>query len=170
MLIDLERNDLGRVCDPGTVVVDEMMVVESYAHVHHIVSNVTGACVQPFGQECIGLVVVAVTDALPRRRSLTPLVHNTAVDHRPGPMTVSLRITLSRTIAPFGHLHAGRKHAALDRAVDLAAVGEQGAVDVRAWDSRRHRRPLLAAGVDDPVRIVEVEGRILGHRLMLASQ
>jgi anthranilate synthase component 1 len=42
MLIDLERNDLGRVCEPGTVEVDEMMVLESYAHVHHIVSNVRG--------------------------------------------------------------------------------------------------------------------------------
>ena len=42
MLIDLERNDLGRVCEPGTVEVDEMMVLESYAHVHHIVSNVKG--------------------------------------------------------------------------------------------------------------------------------
>jgi anthranilate synthase component I len=42
MLIDLERNDLGRVCLPGTVRVDELMVLESYAHVHHIVSNVRG--------------------------------------------------------------------------------------------------------------------------------
>ena len=42
MLIDLERNDLGRLCVPGSIEVNEMMVLESYAHVHHIVSNVRG--------------------------------------------------------------------------------------------------------------------------------
>jgi anthranilate synthase component 1 len=42
MLIDLERNDLGRISEPGSIVVDELMTVESYAHVHHIVSNVRG--------------------------------------------------------------------------------------------------------------------------------
>jgi anthranilate synthase component 1 len=42
MLIDLERNDLGRICQPGSVIADEIMSVESYAHVHHIVSNVRG--------------------------------------------------------------------------------------------------------------------------------
>jgi anthranilate synthase component 1 len=42
MLIDLERNDLGRLCIPGTIEVNELMTLESYAHVHHIVSNVRG--------------------------------------------------------------------------------------------------------------------------------
>jgi anthranilate synthase component 1 len=42
MLIDLARNDLGRVATGGSVRVDEYMAVETYAHVHHIVSNVTG--------------------------------------------------------------------------------------------------------------------------------
>ena len=42
MLIDLGRNDIGRVCDYGTVKVDELMVIERYSHVMHIVSNVVG--------------------------------------------------------------------------------------------------------------------------------
>ncbi len=42
MLVDLSRNDLGRVCEYGTVTVDELMVVERYSHVMHIVSGVSG--------------------------------------------------------------------------------------------------------------------------------
>ncbi len=42
MLVDLGRNDLGRVCEYGTVGVDELMVVETYSHVLHIVSQVSG--------------------------------------------------------------------------------------------------------------------------------
>lgn len=42
MLVDLERNDLGRVCQYGSVEVDELMVIEKYSHVMHIVSNIKG--------------------------------------------------------------------------------------------------------------------------------
>lgn len=42
MLVDLERNDLGRVCEYGSVHVNELMVLEEYSHVFHIVSNVRG--------------------------------------------------------------------------------------------------------------------------------
>ncbi len=42
MLLDLERNDLGKACRAGTVKVDELMVLERYSHVTHIVSNVCG--------------------------------------------------------------------------------------------------------------------------------
>jgi anthranilate synthase component 1 len=42
MLVDLGRNDIGRVCDYGTVQVSELMTIEKYSHVMHIVSNVTG--------------------------------------------------------------------------------------------------------------------------------
>ena len=42
MLVDLGRNDLGRVCQPGTVEVKDLMVIERYSHVMHIVSQVEG--------------------------------------------------------------------------------------------------------------------------------
>lgn len=42
MLVDLARNDLGRVCVPGTVRVEELMIIERYSHVMHIVSEVRG--------------------------------------------------------------------------------------------------------------------------------
>lgn len=42
MLVDLGRNDLGRVCDYGSVKVNDLMVIERYSHVMHIVSDVTG--------------------------------------------------------------------------------------------------------------------------------
>jgi anthranilate synthase component 1 len=42
MLVDLARNDLGRVCAPGSVDVDELLSIERYSHVMHLSSNVTG--------------------------------------------------------------------------------------------------------------------------------
>ncbi|CRM94065.1 2-amino-4-deoxychorismate synthase [Pseudomonas sp. 22 E 5] len=42
MLVDLCRNDIGRVCQPGSLEVDELMLVEEYSHLYHMVSNVRG--------------------------------------------------------------------------------------------------------------------------------
>jgi anthranilate synthase component 1 len=49
MLVDLGRNDLGRVCEYGTVSVDTFMAVETYSHVMHIVSNVSGTLREDVG-------------------------------------------------------------------------------------------------------------------------
>ena len=57
MLIDLERNDLGKVADYGTVKVDELMITEKYSHVIHIVSNVKGLLVD--GKDCFSVIRAA---------------------------------------------------------------------------------------------------------------
>ncbi len=49
MLVDLERNDLGRLCEYGTVEVTDLMSREQYSHVHHIVSNIRGKLKQGIG-------------------------------------------------------------------------------------------------------------------------
>jgi len=54
MLIDLERNDLGRVSEYGSVRVDELMITEDYSHVIHIVSNITGKLAA--GKDCFDAI------------------------------------------------------------------------------------------------------------------
>lgn len=57
MLIDLERNDIGRVSRYGSVVVDELMITEDYSHVIHIVSNVRGILEK--GKTCFDVIKAA---------------------------------------------------------------------------------------------------------------
>lgn len=54
MLVDLERNDMGRVCEFGSIKVDELMILEKYSHVIHIVSNITGRLKD--GKDCFDLL------------------------------------------------------------------------------------------------------------------
>ncbi len=54
MLIDLERNDVGRISDYSTVEVDELMITEEYSHVIHIVSNVKGTLAK--GKDCFDAI------------------------------------------------------------------------------------------------------------------
>lgn len=57
MLIDLERNDIGRVSEYGSVAVDELMITEDYSHVIHIVSNVKGILQE--GKTCFDVIRAA---------------------------------------------------------------------------------------------------------------
>jgi para-aminobenzoate synthetase component 1 len=54
MLVDLGRNDLGRVCEWGSVTVDELLTIERYSHVMHLVSNIKGKLIS----ECTAIDLI----------------------------------------------------------------------------------------------------------------
>ena len=59
MLVDLERNDLGRVCKWGSVEVAELMTIERYSHVMHLVSNVVGELNDQISAEAAAAKLIA---------------------------------------------------------------------------------------------------------------
>jgi anthranilate/para-aminobenzoate synthase component I len=72
MLVDLARNDLGQVAEVGSVRVDEMMAVEEYAHVRHIVSNVTARLAPGRGplEALLALFPGGTITGVPKRRCM----------------------------------------------------------------------------------------------------
>ena len=83
MLVDLARNDLGRVCEYGTVTVDELMVVETYSHVMHIVSTVSGRAARGVTAMDALRGVAARRDALRRAEDPRDADHRRAGAHPP---------------------------------------------------------------------------------------
>jgi len=90
MLVDLARNDLGRVCRYGTVKVDEFMAVEQYSHVAHLVSNVSGFLREPLkGNDLIQAIFPGGSiTGVPKIRCMEIIEHLEPV--RRGPYTGSI--------------------------------------------------------------------------------
>ncbi len=70
MLVDLARNDLGRVCRWGTVRVDELYTIERYARVMHLVSNVQGVSDRPWGEAVAALFPGGTITGCPKVRCM----------------------------------------------------------------------------------------------------
>ncbi|MBI1819116.1 MAG: anthranilate synthase component I family protein [Nitrospirae bacterium] len=90
MLIDLERNDLGKISEYGSVKVDEMMTLENYSHVIHIVSNITGKLKKGYRWEDIlkALFPGGTITGVPKKRAME--IIDELEPARRGPYTGSL--------------------------------------------------------------------------------
>ncbi|GAB4346899.1 MAG: aminodeoxychorismate synthase component I [Candidatus Abyssubacteria bacterium] len=90
MIVDMSRNDIGRVCECGSVRPDELMVIEQYSHVFHIVSNIIGTLVA--GKDCFDLLAAVFPGAsitgVPKIRCME--IIDELEDVRRGPYTGSL--------------------------------------------------------------------------------
>lgn len=98
MLVDLHRNDIGRVCEPGSVSVDELMAIERYSHVMHIVSNVRGRLRADKDQfDLLRATFPAGTvSGAPKIRAMEVIDELESV--RRGPMPARLAISASRAL------------------------------------------------------------------------
>ncbi|RJP16154.1 MAG: anthranilate synthase component I family protein [Candidatus Abyssobacteria bacterium SURF_5] len=90
MIVDMARNDIGRVCTCGTVRPDELMVIERYSHVFHIVSNIVGTLAP--GRSCFDVLAAVFPGAsitgVPKIRCMEIIDELESV--RRGPYTGSL--------------------------------------------------------------------------------
>ena len=129
MLVDLGRNDLGRVCAPGTVKVDELMEMELYSHVIHMVSTVSGTLRR--GDDAHRRAQGGLPGRHRHRRPQGPrhADHRRARDRAARPLRRRHRLPQLRRRPRHLHLHPHR--------------ARQGRHGLRAG-RRRHRRRLRA--------------------------
>ena len=103
MLVDLGRNDLGRVCEYGSVHVDTFMAVETYSHVMHIVSSVSGTLRRGVGRDGRAALRAARRDALGRAEGPGDADHRRARARQAG--RLRWRHRLPQLHRRPGHLH-----------------------------------------------------------------
>ena len=146
MIVDLERNDLGRVCEYGSVKVDTFMAVETYSHLMHIVSNVSGTLRAEIGpMDALRSVLPAGTlSGAPKVRAmqiideLEPVkrgIYSGAVGYLGFNGDMDVAIAIRTAVLKDGWLHA------------QAAAGVVADSDPRAeWQETLHKaRALLRA-------------------------
>jgi len=154
MIVDLMRNDLSRVCEAGSVEVSDLFAVESFAHVHHLVSTVTGRLAS--GRDAADLL---------------------AATFPPGSITGAPKVQAMKRIAalepPRGPWCGSLFWAGFDGAFDSSVLIRTAAMTEDA-DGRWRFRATAGAGIvadsDPSAELAETESKIAGLRYAFAGQ
>jgi 5,10-methenyltetrahydrofolate synthetase len=158
MIVDLMRNDLGRVCVPGSVAAPRICELESFATVHHLVSTVTGRLAP--GQDCVDLLEAcfpggSVTGA-PKRRAMEIIdelephrreVYCGAIGYVSASGRLDMSIPIRTTLASGGEL---RFYAGGGIVADSSPAAEFEETEVKIAAIRRTLSRFSAGGVAHP--------------------
>jgi para-aminobenzoate synthetase component 1 len=160
MIVDLLRNDFGRVCEPGSVTVPKLCALESFASVHHLVSTVEGALAP--GRDAVGLLEAcfpggSITGA-PKRRAMEIIdelephrreVYCGAIGYLSAAGRLDMSIPIRTTLVANGEL---RFYAGGGIVADSSAEAEFEETEVKIAAIRRAlaRFSALPEGVDKP--------------------